>query len=54
MTGCTPFLVNLTSTDPHKLAKADPSKLCAKYGLDKWPWGEGWVRMSIEHHRGRG
>jgi len=48
MTGCTPFLVNMTSTADAKLRKADPRKLAAKYGLLKWPWGEAWCAKSIE------
>jgi hypothetical protein len=54
MSGCTAFLVNMMGAPSHKLVKADPAKLAAKYDLSKWPWGEGWVRMSLEHWRQRG
>lgn len=47
MTGCTPFLVNMTTTPDAKLRKADPARLAAKY-LPQWEWGEAWVRMCIE------
>lgn len=53
MTGCTAFLVNLTTTPDAKLVKADPAKLAAKYGLTKWQWGVGWCAMSLEHWRRR-
>jgi len=53
MTGCTAFLVNLTTTPDHKLVKADAAKLAAKYGLTKYPWGVEWCAMSLAHWRGR-
>lgn len=59
MTGCTPFLVNLLTTHPSKLGKADPEKLARKYGIDicgcgKVHGGVEWVKGCLEHHGRRG
>jgi len=54
MTGCTSFLINLTTTPDEKLVKANPEKLAEKYGLTKYPWGIEWVEKSLVHWRNRG
>lgn len=53
MTGCTAFIINMTTTPDAKLVNADPAKLAVKYGLSKWAWGEAWCEMSLAHWRRR-
>ena len=60
MTGCTPFLVNLLTTPPSRLGKADSVRLADKYEVDfcrecgRVHGGVEWVKGCIEHHRRRG
>jgi hypothetical protein len=51
-TGCTPFLLNMMATPDAKLVRADPHKLADKYGL-RFTGAASWVKMSLEHHRGK-